>query len=109
MDFEAIPLYSKNILRPATSEEVQNITNKHVLQKQKKCAWEIKSGAIKMYGACQHQEAVKKDNKRIKNDRIRLLQKYVPSTKGTSHFGIVWNRNRWSVFEPSAITISENI
>ena len=38
----------------------------------------------------------------------RLLQKYVPSTKGTSHFGIVRNRNRWSVFEPSAITVSEN-
>ena len=24
-------------------------------------------------------------------------RKYVPVTKGTSHFGIVWNRNRWSV------------
>ena len=29
----------------------------------------------------------------------------VPSTKGTPHFGIVWKRNRWSVFEPS-ITIN---
>ena len=36
MDFEAIPLYNKIILGPATSEEVQNVTNKHVLQKQKK-------------------------------------------------------------------------
>ena len=32
--------------------------------------------------------------------------KYVPSTKGTSHFGIVWNRNRWSAFEPSAIAVN---
>ena len=32
MDFEAIPLYGKNILRSATSEEVWN---KHVLQKHK--------------------------------------------------------------------------
>ena len=33
-------------------------------------------------------------------------RKYVPSTKYTSHFGIVWNRNRWSVFEPSAIAVN---
>ena len=35
MDFEAIPSYNKIILRSATSEEVRNVTNKHVLQKQK--------------------------------------------------------------------------
>ena len=44
MDFEAMPLYSKNILRPAAPQEVRN---KHVLQKQKKCVWKIKSGVIK--------------------------------------------------------------
>ena len=47
MDFEAIPLYNKIILGSTTPEEVRNVTNKHVLQKQKKFAWEIKSGANK--------------------------------------------------------------
>ena len=42
VNFEAIPLYNKIILRPATPEEVRNVTNKHVLQKQKICAWKIK-------------------------------------------------------------------
>ena len=31
---------------------------------------------------------------------------YVYSTKGTSHFGIVRNRSRLSVFEPSAIAVT---
>ena len=57
MDFEDIPLYDKIILGPATPEEIRDVTNKHVLQKQKKCAWEIKSGAIKMYDMCQHQNS----------------------------------------------------
>ena len=35
MDFEAIPLYNKIILGPVTAKEVRNVTNKHVLQKQK--------------------------------------------------------------------------
>ena len=35
MDFDAIPVYNKIILGPATPEEVRNVTNKHVLQKQK--------------------------------------------------------------------------
>ena len=71
MNFEAIPLYSKNILRSATSEEARN---KHVLQKQKKCVWKIKIGAIKMYGPCQDKRiCLKKGNKR-RNDRTRLLQ-----------------------------------
>ena len=35
MDFEAIPLYNKIILGPATPKEVRNVTNKQVLQKQK--------------------------------------------------------------------------
>ena len=48
----------------------------------------------------------KKENKRIRPDRTCLLQKYVPYTKSTSHFGIVWNWNRWSVFEPSAIAVN---
>ena len=33
-------------------------------------------------------------------------RKYLPSTKGTSYFGVVWNWNRWSVFEPSAIAVN---
>ena len=47
MDFEAIPLYNKIILGPATPKEVRNVTNKYVWQKQKKCAGKIKSGANK--------------------------------------------------------------
>ena len=35
MDFEAIPLYNKIILGPATPKKVHNVRNKHVLQKQK--------------------------------------------------------------------------
>ena len=33
-------------------------------------------------------------------------RKYVPSTKRTSHFVILWNRRRWSVVEPSAIAVT---
>ena len=47
MDSEAIPLYNKITSGAATPEEVRNVTDKHVLQKQKKFAWEIKSGAMK--------------------------------------------------------------
>ena len=55
----------------------------------------------------QHKRGLlKKENKRRINDRTRLFQMYVPSTKDTSHFGIVWNRNTWSVFEPSAIGVN---
>ena len=54
MDFETLPQYNKIIFGPETPEEVRNITNKHALQKQKKSTWEIKSGAIKMYGTNQH-------------------------------------------------------
>ena len=49
MDFEAIQLYNKNILRPATWEEVRN---KHVLQKQKECV-EDQKRRHKMYGTFQ--------------------------------------------------------
>ena len=106
MDFEAIRLYNKIILGPATPKEIQNVMNKHVLQKQKKCAWKIKSGANKKGTVRASTRGLKKENKRIRSDRTRLLQKYVPYTKGTSHFGIVWNRNRWSVFEHSAIAVN---
>ena len=41
MDFETIPLYNKIILAPATSKEISIVTNKHVLQKQKKYAGKI--------------------------------------------------------------------
>ena len=110
MIFEAILLYYKIILGPKTPKEVRNVTNKHVLQKHKECAGKIKSGANKK-GAVRAstKEALKKENKRIRPHQTRLLRKYVPYTKGTSHFGILWNRNRWSVFELSAITVSENI
>ena len=47
MDFEAIPLYDKIILGPAKPKEVRDVTNKHVLQKLKKCAGKIRSGANK--------------------------------------------------------------
>ena len=36
---------NKIILGPAIPEEVRNVTNKHVLQKQKKCAWKIKAAS----------------------------------------------------------------
>ena len=53
MDFEAIPLYDKKYYAGQTSEEFRNFKNKYVLQIQKKRAWDINSGAIKMYGTCQ--------------------------------------------------------
>ena len=60
MDFETKPLYNKMIVGPATPKEVRNVTNKHVLQKQKKYAWEIKNGAVKMYGTCQNKKGLLK-------------------------------------------------
>ena len=33
-------------------------------------------------------------------------RKYVLSSKGTFHIGILWNRRRWSVFELSAVTVT---
>ena len=54
MNFETIQLYNKIILGPATPTEVRNVTNKHVLQKQKKCADRKKAAPIKRYGTCQH-------------------------------------------------------
>ena len=33
-------------------------------------------------------------------------RKYVPSTKSISFFGILWNRSRLSIFEPSAIVVT---
>ena len=47
MDFETIPLYNKIMLGPATPKEVRDVTNKHVLQKQKKWVGKIKKGANK--------------------------------------------------------------
>ena len=51
MDFEAIPLYNKIILGPATPKEVRKVTNKHehMLRQQKNVAGKIKSGANKKY------------------------------------------------------------
>ena len=83
MDFEAIPLYSKNIFRSATSEEVRN---KHVLEKQKKRVWKIKSGVIKMYGTRQDKKVCSK--KEIKEETTKHVcsRKYTRSKKGTFHF-----------------------
>ena len=83
-NFEVIPRCGKNILRSATSEEVRN---KQVLQKQKKCVWKIKNGIIKMYGTCQDKRVCLK--KEIKEETTEYVcsKKYVRSTKGTFHFG----------------------
>ena len=63
MDFEAIPRYNKIILGPATPKEGRNVMNKHVLQKQKKCAGKIKNGANKKYTVrASIKEALKKEN-----------------------------------------------
>ena len=105
MDFDAIPLYNKIILEPATPKEIRNVTNNHVLQKQKNVLGRSEAVPLKMYATCQHKKGLLK-NKRIRNDRIRLLHMYVPFTKDTSHFAIVWNRKRWSVFELSAIAVN---
>ena len=61
MNIEAMLLYNKkNILRRATSEEFANFKNKHVLQKEKTCAWEIDSSVIKRYLMCQGKGSVLK-------------------------------------------------
>ena len=41
----------------------------------------IKKGTVR----ASIKEAFKKENKRIRNDRTRLLHEYAPSTKDTSH------------------------
>ena len=47
MDFEAISLYNKIILGPATPKEVRNVTNKQVLQKQKNVLGKSEATLIK--------------------------------------------------------------
>ena len=81
MNFEAIPLYNKKIVRRATSEDFRNVKNK---QKFKKCAWEIDSGVIKMYGTCLGKNVCLK--KEIKEEMIECSKEYVCLTKGTFHF-----------------------
>jgi len=49
MDFEAIPLYNKIILGPATPKEVRKVTNKYVLQKQKIVLGKSEAAPIKIY------------------------------------------------------------
>ena len=43
MNFEAILLYNKIILRSATPKNVRNVTNKHVLQKEKNVLGRLKA------------------------------------------------------------------
>ena len=51
VDFEAIPLYNKIILEPATLKEVRKVTNKHVLQKQKNVLGRSAAVPIKTFGS----------------------------------------------------------
>ena len=60
MDFETITLYNKIRLGPATPQEIRNVTNKHVLQKQKNVLGRSEAAPIKMYGTCQHKRGLKK-------------------------------------------------
>ena len=53
MNFEAIPQYNKKYYGEQHQKNFGIFKNKHVLQKQKKCAREINSGIIKMFGTCQ--------------------------------------------------------
>ena len=79
----------------------------------KKCAWEINSGVIKMYGTCRGKWCVKKGNKKIKNKRIRLLQEVCAFYK--RYFSLRVNnqdfmepehtKSKWSVIEPLAVTV----
>ena len=65
MNFETIPLYNKIILGPVTPKEVLNVTNKHVLQKQKNMLGRVEAGPIK---------------------NIRLLKKEINEQEMTEHF-----------------------
>ena len=88
MNFEAIPLYSKIILGPAKSEEVRNVTNKHVLQKQKKICLENQKRHHKMYGTCQGKRVpLKNEIKELEMTKHVCYRKYVCFTKDTYHFG----------------------
>ena len=58
-----------------------------MLQKQKKCAWGIKSGAVKTYGTCQNKRMCLKTEVKEETTEHACSGKYVRSTKGTSHFG----------------------
>ena len=97
--------YIVKILRSATSE----VRNKHVLQKQKKCVGKIKSGVIKMYGMYQGKGIYLKKEIKIEMTEHVCSRKYVCPSKGIFHLEILWNRSKWSVVEPSAVTIPENI
>ena len=79
-----------------------------MLQKQKKCAWEINSGVIKMYGTCHGKRAcLKKEIKELETTEHVCSWKYVRFTKGTFHFGsITWilckrskQKSKWYVIE----------
>ena len=95
MDFEAIPLYNKIILGPATPTKVRKVTNKHVLQKQKKCDGKIQSGANKKGTVrVSIKEAFKKENKQIRPERTRLLQKTQKILRTSGLYGIGTFRHR---------------
>ena len=66
MNFEAVPLYNKIILRLETPKKVRKVTDKHVLQKQKESVGKIKSGAKKCTVCVSTKEALRKQNNRIK-------------------------------------------
>ena len=85
---EAIPLHNKKILPRAISEEFWKFKDKHVLQKEKKCDWEINSGVIKMYGTCQGKRVgLKKEIKELEITEDVCSRKYVCFTKGTFYIG----------------------
>ena len=84
-----------------------------MLQKWKKCAWEINSGVIKMYCTCLGKMVcLKKENKRIRNYRTRLLQEVHVFHK--RYFSLRVNnqdfmeprqtKNKWFIIEPLAVT-----
>ena len=73
MDFEAIPLYNKIRLGPATLKEVRKVTNEHVLQKQKNVLGRSKAVSIKNIRFVTTKKGLlKKENKRTINDRTRF-------------------------------------
>ena len=72
----------------------------------KKCAWEIKSGVIKCIVRARLKRVIKKENKRIRNDRSNLLPEVRAFYKRYFSLLVLWNRSKWYVFEPSAITVT---
>ena len=88
--------------------DVSNTTAQHytlTFAETEKCAWKIKSGVIKCTVRVSIKGAVKKENKRIRNDRTRLLPEVRAFHK--RYFSLRdFKESKQMVFQPSVIAVT---